>query len=113
MTRAPLLLSLGLVLVALACGTNKPVTGMDGSSALCGGKPSVGCVAGAPSDAGGVWCGGFVMPATCLDDQWTCPSGMVFEADCTCGEPGISCTPQICTAAGPVCLDGGVDGPGG
>lgn len=113
---APRLLLLGLALASLACGTTKKGAPTDGAAGTdgppddvvsCGGKPSVGCVAGAASDADGVWCGDFVMPASCRDDQWSCPSGMVFESDCTCGFPGISCTPQICTAAGPVCLDAG------
>jgi hypothetical protein len=117
-----LFLALALAPVSLGCGTSKHGASNDASSTpdgrahdapSCVGKPAVGCVVGAPSDAGGVWCQGFVMPATCRDGQWSCPSGMVFGSDCTCGEPGLSCASQICTAAGPVCLDAGAtpDGP--
>jgi len=34
---------------------------------------------------------------------------MVETRDCTCGEPGLSCAPKVCTKSGPVCLDAGVD----
>jgi hypothetical protein len=96
----------------LACGETKGASPSDGSSspdgATCKGEP-LGCVVGGPSGTG-IACQGFETPATCVGGQWTCPQGMVGARECTCGEPGLSCSPQVCTEHGPVCLDAGVDG---
>ena len=76
-------------------------------AAACDGLP-ITCVLGGPSGTG-VACGGLGHSGVCVGGAWTCPEGMVDTSDCTCGEPGISCLPQVCTKNGPVCLDAGVD----
>ena len=112
------ILTLGLAfaaLTSLACGKTKGTATPDGSSsadgAACKGDP-IFCAGGGPSGSG-ISCGGLLTSGTCAAGQWTCPKGMVDERDCTCGEPGLSCANQVCTANGPVCLDAGVDADAG
>ena len=109
----PLFFGLALASVtSLGCGGNaKSDAAADDAvveGAACDGSP-INCVQGGPSGTG-VACGGFGHSGTCVAGVWTCPTGMVDTKECTCGEPGISCTPQVCTKDGPVCLDAGVDG---
>jgi hypothetical protein len=97
-----LLLGLALLsLTSLGCGKSK------GDGAGCTGGP-ISCVVGGPSGTG-IACQDLAMNGTCVGGQWTCPKGMVDTRDCTCGAPGLSCSPQTCTPQGPVCLDAGVD----
>jgi hypothetical protein len=109
--RIHLIVSFGFAaMTSLGCGS---ATTRDAASdgavsdraAACDGLP-IGCALGGPSGTG-VWCGGLVLSGTCAGGVWTCPEGMVDTSDCTCGEPGLSCTPQVCTKDGPVCLDAG------
>jgi hypothetical protein len=96
-------------LTSLGCGNTKSVANPDGASsdgAICKGEP-ISCAQGGPSGTG-VSCGGLGISGNCVGGVWTCPKGMVNTRDCTCGEPGLSCANQVCTANGPVCLDAGV-----
>lgn len=107
----PRILVLTLVsLMSLGCGNGKGASA-DGSppngGSACLGDP-IGCVQGAPWGTG-VGCGGLGIVGICVGGQWTCPKGMVDVRDCTCGEPGLSCANQVCTADGPICLDASVD----
>jgi hypothetical protein len=120
--RVSAVLLLALVsLLPLACGTSKGASpdgasgNGDGASGNGDGPPGngqpVSCVQGGPSGTG-VACNSTFVPATCVGNQCTCPKGTVDQRDCTCGEPGLSCLPQICTEHGPICLDAGVDADG-
>jgi hypothetical protein len=96
---------------SLSCGNTKSAANPDGGSndaGACKGEP-ISCAQGGPSGTG-VACGGFEISGACVGGVWTCPKGMVDGRDCTCGEPGLSCSPQVCSANGPVCLDAGVGG---
>jgi len=107
----------GLAALAfVGCASAKNGGGDDGSltdGAACHEAP-IYCVQGGPSRTG-VACGGLLGASTCVGGAWACPAGMVDQRDCTCGEPGLACVPQVCTMSGPVCLDGGaaVDAGGG
>jgi hypothetical protein len=96
-------------LPSLGCGNTKSAASLDGASsdgAACQGEPLF-CAQGGPSGTG-VSCGGLGIPGACVGGAWTCPKGMVDTRDCTCGEPGLGCANQVCTANGPACLDAGV-----
>lgn len=96
-----------LTLVGCAAKEDGAVDGDVTDDAACQDFP-IYCVEGGPSGTG-VACGGRLSAGTCVGGAWICPAGMVDQRDCTCGEPGLACAPQVCTNNGPVCVDGGAD----